>query len=222
MKEAIIIFTRIPVPKKTKTRLEKCLTPIQCANLHKNFIKDIYLSCKSTGKDIFIFYTPDNDVKIIQDLFINEKRFYSQTGDDIGYRMGNAIETVLNLDYTSCVLIGTDIPSITSENINESFKKLKDKDVVLTPTYDGGYCLIGMKKPNIDVFIHQSYSHDKVIENTISNLEELRLSYSIMEGCLDIDEREDIITFWENREKFRSNCIHTIEYMSGLEWLTST
>ncbi|MBU5306314.1 TIGR04282 family arsenosugar biosynthesis glycosyltransferase [Clostridioides mangenotii] len=221
MKEAIIIFTRIPIPGRTKTRLQKCLTPNQCANLHKNFIKDIYNACKSTQRDIFVFYTPNEGVEILREVFGDSFKYYQQIGDDIGYRMANAIDNVLSQGYESCVLIGTDIPTIKVNDIINAFDELIKNDIVLKPTFDGGYCLIGMKKSNIDVFIHQSYGHSRVIENTIQNLNKLDLSYSLLENCIDIDEKEDLIYLWEHRRNIKYYCRHTMNYLKDIHWLSN-
>jgi rSAM/selenodomain-associated transferase 1 len=219
LKAAIIIFTRTPIPGKTKTRLQNYLTPIECAQLHKNFIKDVYVSCKDTGKDIFIFYTPNEGLEILRKIFIDELRYYPQTGSDIGVRMGNAIDTVLTLGYDRCVLIGTDIPTIKSKDIISALDKLDDSDISLIPTYDGGYCLIGMKKSNMDVFIHQSYGHSEVIVNTKHNLYKLGLSYYLCNPCLDIDEKEDLIELWNNKNNKEYYCGHTQKYLETISSL---
>ena len=52
MREAIIIFTRVPIPGRTKTRLQGFLTKDQCAEIHKNFLKDIKKTCEKLNKDI--------------------------------------------------------------------------------------------------------------------------------------------------------------------------
>ena len=66
MREAIIIFTRVPIPGRTKTRLQGFLTKDQCAEIHKNFLKDIKKTCEKLNKDIFVFYTPEDKDNILE------------------------------------------------------------------------------------------------------------------------------------------------------------
>ena len=69
MKEAIIIFTRVPVPGNTKTRLQKLLRPEECAKLHVCFLKDLKSCCDQLGKDYFVFYTPEGEkARLVQIL----------------------------------------------------------------------------------------------------------------------------------------------------------
>ena len=57
MKDALILFTRVPIPGQTKTRLMPFLTGEECARLHACFVKDIYEKAKQVDADIFVFFT---------------------------------------------------------------------------------------------------------------------------------------------------------------------
>ena len=152
MREAIIIFTRVPIPGRTKTRLQGFLTKDQCAQIHKNFLKDIKKICEKLNKDIFVFYTPEDKDNILKDILGEKCNYKIQQGNDLGEKMYNAIDYVLSKKYKSCILIGTDIPYLKKEDLSKAFKILRKKDVVLGPTEDKGYYLVGMKKSNKAVF----------------------------------------------------------------------
>ena len=76
MKEAIIIFTRVPLPGKTKTRLQSMLSGYECAEIHKNFLKDLKNTCEKMGRDIFIFHTPIDKENIIV-IYTTRTRYYT-------------------------------------------------------------------------------------------------------------------------------------------------
>ena len=61
MKDALILFTRVPIPGQTKTRLMPFLTGEECARLHACFVKDIYEKAKQVDADIFVFFTPKDE-----------------------------------------------------------------------------------------------------------------------------------------------------------------
>ncbi|KMT22479.1 TIGR04282 family arsenosugar biosynthesis glycosyltransferase [Clostridium cylindrosporum] len=218
MKEAIIIFTRVPIKGRTKTRLQKCLSPKQCAMIHGSFIKDIYKTCKETKRDIFIFYTPKRYKHKLVELIGENDEYQVQVGEDLGEKMLDAIETVLSKGYYSCILLGTDVPGLKATYILNAFKALERSDVVLGPTFDKGYYLVGMKKPYKNVFSNQFYGTGDVLSNTISKIKEENLSYELVDTCLDIDEEEDLKALKEGIEKGEiTNCYCTIEFLKSLD-----
>ena len=83
MKKGFIIFTRLPIPGQTKTRLEGCLTKKQCSELHKNMLKDLNETSKNIDADIFISYTPNGDTKRLPEMFPVKNKKFSQRGEDI-------------------------------------------------------------------------------------------------------------------------------------------
>jgi rSAM/selenodomain-associated transferase 1/rSAM/selenodomain-associated transferase 2 len=201
MKNAFIIFTRVPVPGETKTRLMPYFTPKKCAMLHSCFLKDIAASCKDIKADIFVCYTPADKESKLHDIF-GEISYFPQEGNDLGARMFNAIERVLKIGYGSCILVGTDVPEMRACDIRSAFRILEKKDVVFGPSEDGGYYLVGMKKPIREVFEKQTYGHGSVLENTIRALSEKNISVGLGTEKYDIDTREDISKY---RDRMRKN-----------------
>lgn len=220
---ALIIFTRVPVPGRTKTRLMPYLTPKQCAKLHCCFLKDIASVCKGRGTDIYVGYSmPDGysmlgghsmqggnspfvtgagcGMDALCGIFGKCAGYFPQQGDDLGQKMYHAIESVLERGYKSCVLLGTDVPEVRWEDIQEAFRMLENKDVVFGPTADGGYYLVGMKAARKEVFQKQTYGHGKVLSNTVRSLEAQCLSVGLGKKHCDIDTKEDILAY---RERMR-------------------
>ena len=63
--QAVIVFTRIPLPGQTKTRMMPYLDAEQCARLHTNFLKDIAVACRRSAADVFVYYTPERPAGIL-------------------------------------------------------------------------------------------------------------------------------------------------------------
>lgn len=217
MKEAIIMFTRVPIPGKTKTRLEGYLSKNQCAKIHSAFLKDIYESCKKTNKDIFIFYTSVDSVDILKNI-LGENKYCPQIGENLGEKMFNAMNFVLNKDYNSCVLIGCDIPEVNENILNNAFERLEKVDVVLGPTFDKGYYLVGMKSPYKSIFQNKTYGTGDVLLETTLKIKEANLTFDFVDTLLDIDEKEDVLTLIKNL-KNKDKCYYTKEFLKTLgEW----
>lgn len=214
MREAIIIFTRVPIPGKTKTRLQSFITKDQCAEIHKNFLKDIKHTCKKLNRDIFVFYTPEDKDNVLKSILGDKFKYKIQEGNCLGQKMYNAIEYVLGQKYNSCILIGTDIPFLKEEDLKKAFKVLRKKDIVLGPTLDKGYYLVGMKKPIKTVFENVEYGHGNVLDNTITSIKGLSLTYGLTNKNIDIDEKEDLFYFYNEIKKENvSKNMHTSKFI---------
>ena len=173
MKQAIILFTRVPYAGKTKTRMMPYLTAEECKRLHICFLQDVRQQCQKTQADLLISYTPagaDNEQKL-RTIFGIQADYFPQEGNTLGEKMYHAIERVLSQGYESCILIGADIPEIKAEHLTEAFAVLTEKDIVFGRTEDGGYYLVGMKQPIPQAFGLSEYGHSKVLEQTVQQLQ---------------------------------------------------
>ena len=145
MKQAVICFTRVPKPGVTKTRLLPVLKPEQCAGLHWAFLKDLAGVYRGLNARLFVAYTPDPEWERLKEVF-PDARYFPQEGADLGEKMFRAIKQVLEAGYESVVLTGSDLPRMGITHLQSGFSVLEEKDVVIGPTSDGGYYLIGMKR----------------------------------------------------------------------------
>ncbi len=191
MKNAVICFTRVPKPGLTKTRLLPVLTPEQCATLHWAFLKDLAELYRKTEAHLFVAHVPDPDWEELKSVFPSAG-YLPQKGADLGEKMYRAIRKVLDLGYSSVVLTGADLPAMTAEHLKSGFAALEENDIVIGPTSDGGYYLIGMKKPCRDVFRVEGYGGTSVFENTVAAAQNAGLTVGFAAGCDDVDTPEDL------------------------------
>ena len=192
MKKAIICFTRVPRAGLTKTRLMGLLTGDQCAELHWAFLEDLAGVYETLEADFFVFHTPDPDWEQLKDVFPMAKAFYPQTGDGLGEKMDNALNTVLDLGYDAVVLTGADLPAMGAAHLQSGFEALERADVTLGPTSDGGYYLVGVKAPAPYLFEKQTYGSGSVFDNAISAVAAAGRSFCPALPCDDVDTPEDL------------------------------
>ncbi|TJX12890.1 glycosyltransferase [Tissierella creatinini] len=193
--KAIIFFTRIPTLGKTKTRLEPFLSKDLCVKLQLAFIEDIYSNIKNMGIDIIVSYSDHGDLAILEDIINEDICFIRQEGLSLGEKMHNAISFSLK-NYRKVVLIGSDLPLMNKEDIERAFEILETKDLVISPTYDGGYYLIGMKEENKEIF-NMKYSTSSVFDETIDKIKSLDKSYGVGSYQLDIDDKDDFLKLYK-------------------------
>lgn len=208
MKRAVICFTRVPKPGATKTRLLPVLKPRQCADLHWAFLKDLADTYREVDAHLFVAYTPDADWESLKTVFPHAG-FYPQKGNDLGERMYRVIRKILELGYESAVLTGTDLPMMTAAHLESGFAVLEEKDIAIGPTSDGGYYLIGMKKPCREVFRVEGYGGASVFESTVAAAEDAGLSVGLALTCDDVDTPGDL---WDLTKTVRPGS-HTEQFL---------
>lgn len=192
MKRAVIIFTRVPRPGETKTRMMPHLSAIQCARLHTCFLKDIAGQCRDCGADVFVSYTPENGRKELEQILGPADGWFPQEGETLGERMYRAIAQAFGRGCGSCLLVGTDVPELHKSSLEKAFAVLEDKDTVFGRTGDGGYYLVGMKRPLREAFSLNSYGHARVLEETLRDMEQAGLTVGFTDQLTDMDIPADL------------------------------
>jgi len=111
-----------------------------------------------------------------------------QKGTDLGEKMYDAIKWLFNKKYKKISLIGSDSPDLPLTFIIDAFEKLDSYNLVIGPSEDGGYYLIGMSKPYDRIFKNIKWGHDSVLKETISNANAAGISYFLLPEWYDIDD----------------------------------
>ncbi|MGH7207274.1 MAG: TIGR04282 family arsenosugar biosynthesis glycosyltransferase [Nitrospiraceae bacterium] len=209
---ALIIFAKAPIPGQVKTRLCPPLTLDEAASLHGSFVLDALERSQEAGRhgavtvDRFLACAPPADhvfFKIMEER--QRVRLLHQTGDDLGARMDHAFKEVFALGYQCAILVGTDMPSLPASCYGQAVKLLSDHDLVLGPSLDGGYYLIGLKRPTPDLFIGIPWSTDQVFSLTRTKAEVLGLKSALLPTCRDVDTIDDLLALIEENELETTN-----------------
>lgn len=192
MKNRIIFFTRVPKAGTTKTRLYDFVSPDTAVEIQKKLMKKNYNVLKECGEEIVVYHDGQSiDDKVMENILEN-REFSYQVGETLGDKMYNAIEDELK-SSDKVILLGSDIYNLQENMIHTAFEKLDKYDVVINPSVDGGYFLIGMKKAIKKVFDLPSYGDNTVLENLLTVCNKQKLSYYLGEAGLDIDTKEDLL-----------------------------
>ena len=194
-KNAIILFTKNPELGKVKTRLAKTIGNERALEIYKKLLTHTQSIASPIDADKFVFYSDT----------INETDQWSaadyykklQFNGDLGQRMAAAFQEAFSLGYQSVCIIGSDCYELTSAIISEAFSKLADHDVVIGPTYDGGYYLLGMKLLYKPLFLNKSWSTDTVFSDTINDFDTLSLTSYRLIKLSDVDEEKDLPKHWK-------------------------
>jgi rSAM/selenodomain-associated transferase 2/rSAM/selenodomain-associated transferase 1 len=194
--KAVIVFVKYPVTGKVKTRLAKSTGEEFAMAFYEECVKHTFKQLselKNNNIDVFVFFDGTDDKAKFRNWINTDYNLLPQAGKELGERIINAFKKVFDYGYKQVAIIGSDIPDLGSNFINDALEKLSTNDFVLSPSPDGGYNLIGMKELNENIFINISWSTDKVIEETITKINSSGSSFTIVKTLLDIDTEQDLI-----------------------------
>ncbi len=194
-KNCIIIFTRFPEAGVTKTRLIPFLGVENAALLHRKMAEKIFQECKelSIGKKISIeiHYSGGNRKKI-EEWVPKSFETYQQITGSIGDKLYNAVSKKFRPDNKKIIIIGTDCPFLNKKIVCKAFNFLDYSDIVIGPTLDGGYYLIGFKDAHRELFSDIDWGTEKVLKQTLEKVTQKKKTWVALPIFGDIDRPEDL------------------------------
>lgn len=193
--ELLIIFTKAPISGLVKTRMVPHLSLDEAAELQAAFLSDIVaLGLSSRSRNTCVAYTPKESHGVLRELLPQpDVELFAQEGEGLGERMKNAFAHAFDKGFGKAVIVGSDIPAMPPEHIDEAFRALDVCDMSLCPTQDGGYCMIGLKADAPDLFDGVSWSTGTVFRDTMMRALTLGLSVRVLDALHDVDTYEDLI-----------------------------
>lgn len=193
---AIIIFAKLPAAGKVKTRL--------AAEIGNNFATEFYKNCaahifnevsqlKKHGIDCYLFYGIDDNISEVKKWVDKNFIYNPQSYGNLGNKMSQAFQNVFAHGKKKVIIVGTDIPDLTKKILMNAFKLLEENDLVISPSHDGGYVLLGMKNYYPELFENIEWSTEEVFSKTTDKIKELGLNVKIEERLCDIDNQTDLM-----------------------------
>ena len=190
---ALAVMTKVPRPGYVKTRLIPPLTPDEAAQLNICFLRDtaaaIAKSCGTTARGVGV-YTPVGAEAAYIDILPSDFDLLPQRGQGFGERLAFAAEDLFRCGFGAVCLIDSDSPTVPPNsfaNAVELLSKLDDR-IVLGPSDDGGYYLIGLKQNHRQVFERIDWSTERVLDQTKQRAHELDLDVSLLPVGYDVDD----------------------------------
>ena len=190
--EALIIFSKRPDPQNTKSRLSPPLSREAAAGLYACFLADTLATARQVqGARRFIAYDPPAAAAYFAALAPDFRRL-PQAGADLGERMHQALAALFAQGYRRVVLIGSDLPHLPAQTVSLGFESLRQgAEAVLGPSADGGYYLIGLTRPQPQLFDLPMSTPD-VLRQTLECVERLNLRLALLPENFDIDTAADL------------------------------
>lgn len=187
----LAIFARAPVLGRVKTRLAMTIGAEAALAVYKQLLHatlvELGPGCGNFAPEIWL----EGNREALKGLVRRFPKVVQPAGD-LGAKMGAAFEAGVT------ALVGCDIPDLTAGYVDAALVALADADLVLGPTEDGGYCLIAMTKPHVEVFAGVPWGTSEVLAATLHAARHLRVR--LLEELWDVDDAEGFARWRQNGE----------------------
>ncbi|MBK9254023.1 MAG: TIGR04282 family arsenosugar biosynthesis glycosyltransferase [Saprospiraceae bacterium] len=193
----LIIFIKNPVKGTVKTRLARGSNDDYALNVYHYLLDKTRKSTENLALEKRLYYSNTQESADLWHPDVYKK--FVQASGDLGYKMKKAFEVSFDLER-KVVIIGSDCPDLTEKIINEAFNQLNKFDIVVGPSPDGGYYLIGMKTFFPFLFTDIEWSTSKVLKQTLTKIREQNLTYFLLPELNDIDTMEDWVEYLERKK----------------------
>ena len=198
---ALLVFAKVPEAGAVKTRLAPPLTLGAAAALYAAFLADALTAFAAPGAfgvdvDVRLHLAP-SDAPLPAGLVPDGVSVHTQRGHGLGARMASAIAEAFAAGYGRAVITGTDHPTLPLAFVADAFRALAGPPqgpptVVLGPSDDGGYYLIGLDRPLPSLF-EMTYSHAGVFEATRARAAEAGARTVVLPPGYDVDDGAGLV-----------------------------
>jgi rSAM/selenodomain-associated transferase 1 len=188
----LLVVAKRPAAGGTKTRLSPPLSPQQAAELYECFLRDTLDLIRSLHQvQPGLAYMPATAQAYFSALAPDFETVFQQ-GANLGERLDYCLSVSLQRGYQQAVIMSSDVPNLPSSFLRQAFQGLQQADVVLGPCDDGGYYLIGLKRPAPRLLREVHMSTDHVTADTLVLAREEGLQVHILPTWYDVDDAETL------------------------------
>jgi len=190
---ALAVMTKVPRAGYVKTRLIPPLSPDEAAQLNICFLRDtasaIAKACGTSARGVGV-YTPVGAEAAYIDVLPPDFDLIPQRGQGFGERLACAAEDLFRCGFGAVCLIDSDSPTVPANSFAKAVELLsKPGDrIVLGPSDDGGYYLIGLKENHRQVFERIDWSTERVLDQTKQRAGEIGIDVSLLPIGYDVDD----------------------------------
>jgi rSAM/selenodomain-associated transferase 1 len=195
---ALAIMAKAPRPGKVKTRLSPPLTSHQAAAINTCFLQDTTMNIGGLTGEMacagVVSYTPIGDEYLFEGLLPAGYWLLQQRGGSFGERLLTTAQDLFQCGFASVCLIDSDSPTVPTEAFAMAVDALQRPGdrIVLGPSHDGGYYLIGLKQAHAAPFENISWSTASVLPETLAAIQKIGVELITLPLWYDVDDAESL------------------------------
>ena len=192
MNNALFVVAKQPAPGQTKTRLCPPLDGATAAALYSHFLADtLEIMRQVPGVQRGIAYLP-HDAEGYFHRLAPDMHLVPQQGDTLGERLDHLIAGSLQAGATRVVVMDSDSPTLPAAYVAQAFASLDHADAVFGPCRDGGYYLVGMRRPHPRLLREVTMSTPHVLADTLALAEATGAQVALLPAWYDVDTAAEL------------------------------
>jgi rSAM/selenodomain-associated transferase 2/rSAM/selenodomain-associated transferase 1 len=191
---AVIVFCKYPVAGHVKTRLAESIGGEEAIRVYRRMVRHTLRVTRGmrSRAQVLLFFSPPEAMDSMREWLGRSHRYVPQSDGDLGDRMSQAFEYANRHGHGRTLIVGTDCPGLLPSHLDQAFAALQNHDVVIGPTEDGGYFLIGSSRPHPALFRDIAWSTGSVCRQTLKIAESESLRVAKLDTLRDVDTIEDL------------------------------
>jgi uncharacterized protein len=187
----LVIMAKAPRSGAVKTRLVPSFSPEAVTDFYRCLLEDTLALGRSLSNVEVAIMCPDSDVSELAQLAGSETSVVAQKGEGLVAGLTSVFAHFAK-SPRRIVAFNSDSPHLPRSILEDAFETLVAHDVVVGPTHDGGYYLVGAKAPHPSLFANDGMGTSSALERLLSRTRDLSLSVGYADPFYDIDVAEDL------------------------------
>ena len=188
----LVIMAKAPRPGAVKTRLAPGLSPNAAVALYCCLLDDTLALARSLGNTEVAIMCPHPDVNELAQLAGSEASVIAQKGEGLAAGLTSVFAHFAEDCQRRIIAFNSDTPHLPRSVLQDAFQIVAAHDVVVGPTHDGGYYLVGAKTSHPALFAHDGMGTSSALERLLSRARALELSVGFVDPFYDIDVADDL------------------------------
>jgi hypothetical protein len=188
----LVIMAKAPRPGAVKTRLTPSLSPEAVTAFYSCLLDDTLALARSLGDVEVAIMCPESDVNELARLAGKDVSVVAQKGEGLAAGLTSVFAHFADGDQRRTIAFNSDSPHLPRSVLEGAFTTLAEYDVVVGPTDDGGYYLVGAKASYPALFARDGMGTSSALERLLSNARALELSIGFSDPFYDIDVADDL------------------------------
>jgi rSAM/selenodomain-associated transferase 1 len=217
----LVIMAKAPRPGEVKTRLASSLSPAAVTAFYGCLLHDTLALARSLDDVEVAIMCPESDVNELAQLAgaqlaNNEASIVAQKGEGLAAGLTSVFAHFAEGHQRRIIAFNSDSPHLPRSVLEDAFETLAAHDVVVGPTHDGGYYLVGAKASHPTLFAHDGMGTTSALERLLSRARALELSVGFAAPFYDIDVADDLTRLAEELRLAPARAPRTARWLK--EW----
>jgi len=214
----LVIMAKAPRPGTVKTRLASCLSPDSVTSFYCCLLHDTLALARSLGDVEVAIMCPETDVNELTQVAGNKASVVAQKGEGLAAGLTSVFARFAKEHQRRIIAFNSDSPHLPRSVLEDAFETLAAHDLVVGPTHDGGYYLVGAKGFHPALFAHDGMGTSTALERLLSRAQALKLSVGFVDVFYDIDVAEDLTRLAAELSLAPARAPHTAAWLKQWEF----